>query len=94
MFDDEKSPVNIKDWIRQQKMELRDKAFDEGNAKYLKVLTEISLKEEEFISNSDDLLNKAVAHSETFNALNEDDKEFVEELLCDTIFFIEIIDKK
>lgn len=92
MFDDEKSTVNLKEWIRQQKMELRDKAFDDGNAKYLKVLTEISLKEVEFISNSDDLINKAVLHSETFNSLNEDDSEFVEELLCDTIFHIEILD--
>lgn len=91
MFDDEKSTVNLKDWIRQQKMELRDRAFDDGNAKYLKVLTEISLKEDEFISNSDDLLNKAVLHSETFNSLNEDDRKFVGELLCATIFFIEII---
>ncbi|WLS81217.1 hypothetical protein Q3V30_22405 (plasmid) [Erwinia pyri] len=94
MFDEEKHPVKLKDWIRQQEMELRDKVFDDGNAKYLKVLNEISVKEEAFISNSDDLLNKAVAHSETFNSLNEDDREFVEELLCDTIFHIEIIDDK
>lgn len=94
MFDDEQSPVNLKDWIREQKMELRDKAFDDGNVKYLKVLTEVSLKEDEFISNCDDLLNKAMLHSETFNSLNEDDREFVEELLCDTIFSIEIIDDK
>ena len=89
MFGDENNSVNLKEWIRQQRMELRDKAFEDGNAKFLRVLDEVSEKEKEFIANSDDLLNKAIAHSETFNGLSIDDQEHVEFLLSETIFFID-----
>lgn len=89
MFGDEQYPVNLKEWIREQRMELRDKAYEDDNARYLKVLNEISDKEEKFIANCDDLLNKAAAHSVTFNSTAGEDKEHLKSLLSGTVFFID-----
>ncbi|MCK8335992.1 hypothetical protein LXA54_17020 [Erwinia amylovora] len=84
--------VITKDWIKEQKMEYRDRAFDYPNTEYFKVLNEIAEHKEEFVANTGELVNFAVEFSPTYNALSPEDKAHVTDLLQQEIFFIDFMD--
>lgn len=84
--------VNMKEWIKEQRMEFRDKAFDYPNTEYFKVLSQIAEHKEEFIANTGELLRFAVEYSPTYQNLPPDDKEHVTYHLEQEIFFVEFLD--
>jgi len=84
--------VNIKEWIKEQRMEFRDRAFDYPNTEYFKVLNEIAEYKEEFMANTGELANFAVEFSPAYNALSQEDRKHVTYLLEQEIFFIDFMD--
>jgi len=84
--------VNVKEWIREQRIEFRDKAFDHPNSEYFKVLDEIAAHKDDFMANTGELLRFAVEYSPTYQKLPPDDKKHVTYHLEQEIFFIDFLD--
>lgn len=84
--------VNMKEWIREQRIEFRDRAFEYPNSAYFKVLEEIAAHKNEFMANTGELLRFAVEYSTTYQNLPPDDKEHVNYQLEQEIFFIDFLE--
>lgn len=80
------SMVPLADWIKEVRRENQRNEW--GQTTLIPVLEEIKERSPFFISNTNDLLNKAAAFSKTFNALNEQDKEDVSEELSAVVFIV------
>lgn len=78
--------VPLDDWIEEMRRE--NYLRDWGETMIIPVLEEIRERSPLFISNTNDLLNKANAFSKTFNSLSSQDREDVTEELQSVVFIV------